>query len=119
MVGLLAMVALTAGPATAVAGPDGTCRLSYEMKIDGWDADTHVMLPAAAYDGNRAFRRVAPIAPDYGAWYAPSDFKSGKCPFVMHEKIPALASDNSGVGEVFPGPCWSELSFLLIPGITD
>jgi hypothetical protein len=24
-----------------------------------------------------------------------------------------------GIGEVFPGPCWSELSFLMIPGLTD
>ena len=115
MVGLLAMVALTAGPATAVAGPDGTCRLSYETKIDGWDADTYVMLPAAAYDGNRAFRRVAPIAPDYGAWYAPSDFKSGKCPFVMHEKIPALASDNSGVLEGSSGDLAAPCAAFFFP----
>ena len=24
-----------------------------------------------------------------------------------------------GVGEVFPGPCWSDLSFLLSPGLVD
>ena len=94
---------------TAVAAADGTCRFGYEQRLDGWDKETYVLLPAAAYDGNRAFTPIPPVAPDYGAWYETSDVGSDVFPFRMHAKIPALAADNSGVLEGAAGdlstPC--------------
>ena len=94
---------------SAVAGDDGLCRFAYEQRIDGWGEDTYVLLPAAAYDGNRAFRRIPAEAPDYGAWYLPEDFGSGRCPWTLIDKVPALAADNSGVLEGAAGdlafPC--------------
>lgn len=97
------------------ADADGNCRFSWERRLDGWDSDTYVMLPAAAYDGNRAFVHIAPPEGDYGAWYRPSDFGSGKCPYTMHEKIPALAPDNSGVLEGSSGDLAAPCAAFFFP----
>ena len=83
--------------------------------IPGWDRDAYVLIPAAAYDGNRAFTRVAPVAPDYGAWYDTADFGSGRCPAVMHEKIPALAPDGSGVLEGAAGDLSTPCVAVFLP----
>ena len=97
------------------ADESGNCRFRWERRLDGWDSDTYVMLPAAAYDGNRAFAGVPPPEGDYGAWYRPSDFGSGRCPYTMHEKIPALAPDNSGVLEGSAGDLAAPCAAFFFP----
>ena len=101
---------------TAVAGDDGLCRFAYERRIDGWGKDAYVLLPAAAYDGNRAFRRIPAEAPDYGAWYRPEDFGSGRCPWTLIDKVPALAADNSGVLEGSAGDLAFPCAAFYLPG---
>ena len=94
---------------TAVADERGALRFAYEHRVDGWDQEAYVLLPAAAYNGNRDFRRVPPPSNHYGVWYERGDFGSGRCPWRLHEKIPALNADNSGVLEGSAGdlstPC--------------
>jgi hypothetical protein len=47
---------------------------------------------------------------------APRDLPPG----AINERVNMSGWEGlKGVGEVFPGPCWSELSFLMIPGLTD
>jgi hypothetical protein len=47
---------------------------------------------------------------------APRDLAPG----AINERVNMSGWEGlKGIGEVFPGPCWSELSFLMIPGLTD
>ena len=84
----------------ARAGADGTCAFSLDVRFPEWEEDTYVMLPAGAYDGNRAYtplgrRKIDGI--NY-LWFRDSDLGTN-CSYVINECVPVMGRDGKGVLE--------------------
>ena len=78
-------------------GPDGTCSFSLEVRFPEWEDDTYVLLPSAAYDGNRPFQPVTP-SPSRDMWFRPQDFGE-KCPYALNSYYPMMGRDGLGALE--------------------
>lgn len=67
-----------------------------EWRFPEWSDDTYVMLPAAAYDGNRRFRHVAIVPPNNSPWFRPEDFGRAECPNRLIDRVPTMGADGRG-----------------------
>ena len=80
----------------AKVGADGTCAFALDVSFPEWEEDTYVLLPSAAYDGNRPFQ---PVEPTRGAmWFRPQDLGE-KCPFILNAHYPMMGRNGTGVLE--------------------
>ena len=77
-----------------VADESGRMRFALEIGFPSWEADTYVMLPAAAYDGNRPFVSI-PVHSSGSMWFRDEDLGTN-CPCVLNARVPSMGRDGTG-----------------------